>query len=160
MKSKVISLMIFIVIAFYSCKKYPEGGNSSWAKSKIIGTWDVENLTVDGIDSTANFKANPNYCEYPIIIEDINDHDDYSLFIFPNCSGKVLNGDLWEIPKNKKKLIFYFEYDSTQVELYPILLNEDISINWIILRLNNKQLWVKSNFHNKEYFLKLNKKPE
>ena len=60
-------ILIFFLFIGVACKKYPEGGILFQAKSKIIGTGSVESLFVNGIDSTATFKAHPNYCEYPII---------------------------------------------------------------------------------------------
>ncbi len=159
-KIKFIVLVIFFANISFSCKKYPDGGISINVKKKIIGIWGVEYLSVDGIDSTANIKSNPNYCENTIIFIDTRDRDERSLFVGTHCSGGTnANGGEWYVGSRGKTLGLFFEDAPTKGELYPVLLNADINIGWDIRRLKKEQMWLKTNLNNKEYFIKFNKKP-
>ena len=154
MKFKII--LLFITLLNVSC--YKEGGNTFSAKSKIVGSWGVENLTVDGADSTGYIKANPNYCEYPITFNRYGDGRDYPPKAASECFA-FYSTAYWSLKEHKKQLsIDIRTIKATGEELIPLLFNESIYIVWNIIRLKNEQMWLSSNIKGKEYFVKLKKK--
>ncbi len=153
-----IFLLMVIALFFTSC--YKDGGNTFNAKSKIVGYWSVENLTVNGADSTDYLKSQPNYCEYPIIFGKYGIGRDYPPTVGSECVA-VHSTNYWELKKHKKQITIDFrEGDSTSEELIPLIFNEGLYVTWNIVRLKDEQMWLQSNIKSKEYFIKFyNRKP-
>jgi hypothetical protein len=85
-------VLFSVVIAFFSCKKYPE--NNLWFKAPnnaIIGQWYLEQFTVNGVDST-NFDDVKLYVE-----KGIDFHDEDMTFT------EQYEGD-WKLSKKKKDI--------------------------------------------------------
>ncbi|MFI5204271.1 MAG: hypothetical protein ACHQF2_07220 [Flavobacteriales bacterium] len=47
----------FIIFLIAGCKKYPDGGNSMFMKSKMRGTYTLEKEIINGVDSTSEMKT-------------------------------------------------------------------------------------------------------
>lgn len=137
---------------------YKEGGNNFFAKSKIVGYWSIESLSVDGADSTANIKANPNYCEYPIIFwkEGFERND-------PPTIGSecviITSNIYWYLQEHKKQIFLDFNKgDSHSTELPPLIFNKSMQVTWNIKRLKNEEMCLQTDLNGKVYFVKLYKK--
>lgn len=112
-----LCLIALIIVSNTSCSKYEEGPNFSLRtkKARLAGDWDlVEYIDADGIST-----------------QDTN--DDYISFNrngtgTVNYQGYTIPGG-WEFTDNKRRLrIFYL----------------DLTDTYIILRLTNDELWLKS----------------
>ena len=152
-------LLLLFATIFETCKKYPDGGSIpilGKVENTIKGTWGVESLTVDGVDSTDHFKANPNYCEYPITFWY---YGKWEQAITGSECGKFYNRYNWSTKDHNKLLTIDFQKgDSLNEKLPPLIFNADIYIIWTIQRLKKNQMWLKTNINSKDYFIKLNKK--
>ena len=160
-KKKIVFALLFIVF-FIGCKKYPDGPLADTYKleKKIAGLWAIENLKVNGIDSTSNIKYDSCHYDYPVVFF-LDDHrGDYEKALGLACNGFKGKNTYWEVTNRKRYLTLRYVYYKNSNELYPIILNVDATINWKIMRfVEKKQLWLKSNINNKEYYIKLIKDP-
>lgn len=155
MKSLRNIVFIFITGIFItttSCeKKYPDGPllNFHSKKSRVVGYWDVESFTVDGIDSTAYLKSQPNYGWYIFYSEsEFGGNDQYSFQCGTSISG------YWKFA-NKKNDLFIHLYYYNGGAVGPYGAND---VTWEIRRLETRELWLKTTYNGKIYFIKFNHK--
>ena len=153
-KLKQITLL-FIVIAFItssSCKKYPDGPLLSLhsKEHRIVGTWIVDYYSINGYDSTSYLQSQLYYGKYIFYSKKSSTPN---LFLFE--SNIYCTSGHWKFTNNKKDL----SIDQTngcsplpQFNTTPYTASE---VNWEIRRLTDADLWLKTNYNGKEYFMKL-----
>ena len=157
-----ITVIVFILAMFTlsGCKKYPEGGriemNAHRVEGVIEGPYNISELLVDNIDSTSALTSDPNYC--PKAEAQISFDGGSNLFgatssLRSYCITFPTN--TWKVSNDRKQIIISFSYLSTASELYPIAINQDITVTWDILRLNKTDLWLGTHLNGKEYYLRL-----
>jgi len=157
MKDRII---IFILIAFTlgACKKYPEGGLvGTWQgmESKISGQYNIRQLLVNNIDSTSSFIGNPYYCSKQAIIYFSKDQilGATSRTITSYCGTFPENS--WKLSGNKKQIEITCINTASTGNLYPLIINENLTITWDIQRLTKHDLYISTNLNGKEYYLNL-----
>ena len=152
--SKSIFAFLLFTICFYMCKKYPEddsryGGCSP--KCRLVGKngsrfWEVQSFLVNGEDSTGL------YC-YPTLpyltgcrgyqFGRKESGGAYSIGSASAQSGK------WGFTNHKKNIRI-----ETGTGGKPLFLAPDF-LEWKIEKLEGGEFWIKTNYNNKEYYLKL-----
>lgn len=142
-------ILFFLFVAFFitECKKYPDGPCFSLRgkEARLLGSWDVETFLINDIDSISQLTrtnypfANPEGTNY------FGGHND-GKYKFEN-HGKNIRLTL--ITSSQEKTPFPITSPSTG---YPV---SDLS--WEIQRLTYKEFWLKINYNNKEYYLKMKK---
>jgi hypothetical protein len=153
-------LTLPILIFFSGCKKYPEGGrvriDAHSVEGVIDGPYRINELLVDNMDSTSSLISNPNYCPATgaqIYFDRGNSLSGSSSFLKSYCVDFPSN--TWKVSNDRKQIVITFSYNPTGNALYPIAINQDITVTWDILRLNKTDLWMGTHLNGKEYYLRL-----
>jgi hypothetical protein len=126
MKNKFAVLLLAVALigtSLSSCGKYEEGPAFSLLtkKARLTGVWDEkEEVDSDGTVYTDNSSATIEFTKSG------------SYILSDPGSSLSLTGE-WEFTSNKEKLRVSYEFGGTQIEEFTIL------------RLTNKELWVKDN---------------
>ena len=145
-------LSLFLVGLFFetSCKKYPNGPLLSLhsKEHRIVGTWIVDYYSINGYDSTSYLQGQPYYgkCVF------YKQKGDYSAdFVLVSNDNNYFSSGSWWFTDNKKDLKIQ---QSTFQQFY---MNPYIAglITWEIRRLTVSDLWLKTTYNGKEYFMKL-----
>ena len=143
----LISAFFFLIGCKRETSTYPEGGSLG----NVEGPYWLNQLTVNGVDSSSMWASSPSVCSM-------------YLFTFENRhrTGQILKSNCvtfanntWSMSGDKKQVILNFRYTQSAATLYPIALNQDITVAWDIQRLTTRDLWMKTNLNGKEYYLKL-----
>ncbi len=130
---KILIFIALLFIAISSCKKYPDGG---MGLASIERQWDVTHFSINGYDSTDYLRNQPFYYRYNFYSEG-------------RCQCSGLSGNWVYI--DKKKSIYIHLNNYTIGSIGPYRAND---VTWEILRLNQKELWLKTIFSGKEYIVK------
>lgn len=154
-RSLLFTAIIFIAIS--SCKKYPDGPVLSLhsKEKRVVGEWSVDYYSINGYDSTAYLQSQPYYGKYIFDAED-KDGDNPPRFRFVrNNSLYSTTIGYWQFGNNKKNLTI--EQSVIDTSLHQFGTNPYIAhyISWEIRRLTTKDLWLKTTYNAKEYFMKL-----
>jgi hypothetical protein len=156
MLKKIIFFFIAIVfIATAACKKYPDGGLSTYAEGRICHTWNVSSFTVNGYDSTAYLKSQPFYGTYTF---ETPKGDNNGVFNYQSANYNYYGEGYWEFSNNKKSIGIYCVYSSGG-NIGPYRAQY---ITWDIMRLKgnellkNNELWLQTTYNGKVYFVKFN----
>lgn len=151
------TIFIFVLFLFAGCKKYPDGGHAITFKgltNKIIGKWKILSFTVDGSDSLDFLKSDPDFCpDYQL---EFSRDDIFGNTMQSPCSH--FGNNYWGVTDDKAQLKLVFHPDSSAATLFPVQLNAYKTVTWDIERLVRHELWLKVNYANKEYELKLERK--
>ena len=145
-------LFIFFLFAFSACTKYPEGPLVSLRskQNRITGGWQAEYFEVNGNDSTSALPRDPLNSNMPCYYTFCPCGEDAKS---KTIMGACANGK-WDF-KNGSKDILVIDIDGTSVYEYPFV-QMDIT-EWSIIRLTNKEMWLKTDVSNNEYFVKYKK---
>ena len=144
-----------ILLTIAACKKYPDGPLISFQTKmyRLTNTnWDVDSFIANGHDSTAYLKSQLFYGNYYFRKpeSDNNGRFAYHPLYNSNCDGS----GQWEFTNNKKSIIISAIY-STFGHIGPFRLDDSIAkVTWDIMRLTQKDLWLKTTYNGKEYFVK------
>lgn len=143
---KKLSAFIFLsfTLLFSECKKYPDGPALSLRskKERIANTWKVNQLKIDGVDSTSYYT---NLLQDYTITFTKSGNYTISYYISIPSFGNIPNSEngTWAFSSNKENL-----------DLKPssIFLGDLPSQStWQILKLYEKELWLSSsNFNGKK----------
>lgn len=134
MKHYLKSFLLFGITAalsVVSCGKYEDGPNFSLRskEARLVNTWVIEKTMQDGVDNTAEFKAdNP---EYQLELK--KDNSFVSSTYDSLLSARDENKGKWKLTNNKE-----------EIELTDDLTGQQISEK--ILRLTNTELWTELDF--------------
>ncbi len=139
------------ILIFVGCKKYPDGGYLIHI-NKIPGPYRIDELTVNGIDSTSSFNGNPCYCNRIFQFSFVEDNG-FGAKLQSNCGTFPTN--TWQIAGDRRQILITFVYTASAGSLYPFIVNQNTTITWDIQRLKKDDLWLKTNLNGKEYYLKL-----
>ena len=143
-----------ILLLFFTTCKYEDGPAISFRSktSRLCNDWNVDNLKIDGIDSTQRYKDNCGCC---ITFDYIKPHGDLPqrrIFLY-GCKNLPIG---WNIPYGNWSLLGNEMDISISGGGYkgmgPIC---DGNSTWNILRLAHDEFWFKTNFNGKEYDFKL-----
>ena len=156
MKTKQIYYILMLILLFAACK-YEDGPLISFRSkvNRLLGIWQVENVKVDGVDSTQRYNDSCG-CTLKFVSDD--NYIGIDIVILDNCKnyyggGNDFRGD-WLFENKNKILTVWFDKFYYYYEGYgPIGWGKHS--NWEILKLTNKRFWFKTNFNNKEYIFKL-----
>jgi hypothetical protein len=161
-----ISLLssICIILIINGCNKFEDGNNFSirTVKGRLVkgSPWIFEKLEVDGVDKSAEFRADSSYFDY------LNFNKVHRLvtdeFSFEEVSYNCYSTGNFELFEENKIQIFALENGcvSGEFDHYqygPIF--RDFWVVWIITRLSMDELQMKTVFGGIEYklFLKSNR---
>lgn len=110
-------------ITFSACNKYEDGPKLSLRtkKARLAGDWLIESYTSKGIDSTASFLAYLG-ANFKFIIEK---DGKYSI------QGNSTDAGTWKLGEDKDDVMFLSNVAGAKEDSYRIL------------RLKNKELWLK-----------------
>ncbi len=137
-----ILIAIFAALIFTTCTKYPDGGNNA---SSLDGPYGLEQMTVNGVDSATLIFAN-------------RPCSNFNWFIFHETT--LTNGcdtmplTTWVRSTDKKQLIITCTPTPGGKSVYPLIQNRNCTIVWDIQRLTGEDLWIKTTYNGKGYYLK------
>ncbi len=143
MKKTIILIVIILLVFLLGCSRYDDGPCISFrsAKNRVLGTWKVEKLLINDLDSTELYRQQMG-CEWEFTDEPFYENGDGYVLYYKNCMDDTVHKGLW-----------YF--DNISENLLAIVMASDIYSNpigpigrwegWDILRLSNSEmhLWVK-----------------
>lgn len=153
-RMKYIFAFVFIIYSLVGCKKYPEGGRLfgiATTEDRIVGPYHVYNLMVNNVDSS--MVGNPNLCTSKAFTFSFVKNEFDGKILKSTCGAFPTNS--WAVTGDKKQLLITCSFTNSADELYPIIINKDISVTWDIQRLTKDELWLKTNLYGREYYLKL-----
>ena len=140
--------IVFITIA--ACKKYPDGPSFSLytKQQRLCNGWDVFSFTVNGYDSTAYLRSQPFYGKFDFLAQK---GDEAAYFGYIGIGGYE-GGGHWYFGSDKTTVLIESTYDSA----YPGTVGPYRigTWQWDIMRLEKKELWLKTTYNGKEYFVK------
>jgi hypothetical protein len=160
--NKIICLLFPLLIFIGpSCKKYEDGPWISLhsRQKRIEGDWKLNQLLVDGADSTALIYCDDkDSCPYFMhIFLSVKETETYGVIGRYRINGKVyLSLPLLNFSSNKRKLIIGGVNGGTTKFFGPIFMQFD-KVEWEIQRLSMNELWIKTVYgtQNKTYEVKL-----
>jgi len=141
-----IVLPFFCIFLFSNCNKdidpceeYPD------VCEKLIRDWEIETLTINGIDSLPSFMTNPTYC-LTYRFEHLSGN--HYLLCY-DCVGNAPSHQYWGdwILGGKYDRLFFNVFNPYQEN--PIL-NDNGSF-WTIEQLTDNQLWLRTTNENSDY---------
>lgn len=138
--------LFFFLILLFGCKKYPEGG---YRDIYVYDEWDVEYFSINGFDSTSYLKNQPFYGKYFFSNEKEGSND---LFVYKNSTSSTnYNGDgYWMFLNHRGSVYVHFNnYSGPSLGAYRAK-----DVVWEIRRLKHHQLWLKTVYNGKEFFVK------
>lgn len=158
---KKISIVIVLAIVFItSCKKYPDGPffNFESKQKRILGYWYVDYFSIDGYDSTSYLQAQPYYGHFRIYAE--KDYKDKIDLFFESKDPTIAPtpnynlGGRCGFANNKKSLHWHLDtyLGWGQGSCGPF---RALDVTWRIMRLTDLDLWLKTTYNDKEYYMKL-----
>lgn len=151
-KLKQIALLFtgIALVTISSCKKYPEGPLISFhsKEHRVVGTWIVDYYSINGYDSTGYLQAQPYYGKYIFNKQKGDVSADFTLISNNNI---YFSGGSWRFT-NKKKDLNIQQFPPYQFYTNPYIASV---VTWEIRRLTDADLWLKTNYNGKEYFMKL-----
>lgn len=133
-----ILLILLPLVAFVSCRKYEEGPNISFRskEARLTNNWGIESVSINGV----NFSQDPYYAKQKhYFYADGN----YRLTIIDPITlvAENVQGS-WELLDDGRQL------NITRNNYQGVA---DSTINYKILKLFEKQLWIRSTDNEQEY---------
>lgn len=147
----IILLIASVSFLIESCKKYEDGPLLNiWPKAtRLDGTWDVEYFSINSYDSTAYLKSKPFYGHYTFSTK----KDGLELFAMYSAKNIYTKLGYWEFQNRKKDLYIHFDVfqGNPNISLGPYGANDVV---WEIRRLKLKELWLKTVYDGREFYVK------
>jgi hypothetical protein len=147
---QLLFLLVLISSFFNSCKKYDDGPFLTFrtADSRIVGTWDVEYIYVDNVDSTSFLKHDP--CWSPINFLSKQETGTNLL-----TTGPCFLTGIWSFSDNKNILALSFDIKGWKtIGSFGYIYH---NVDWTINKLTNSELWIETNFNNQFTWVHLKK---
>ena len=149
-------LIAFAYIVTASCKKYPDGPllNIYPKASRVEATWDVEYFSINGFDSTTYLINQSFYGFYEFSVK--TEVEKMIAVYAAKYNSSFFKIGYWEFKNKKNDLHVHFDNNPgiAPASLGPYGAND---ITWEIRRLKINQLWLKTNYQGREFYLKLKK---
>jgi hypothetical protein len=136
-----VAICCILIVGFTACRKYEEGPNLSLrtAKARLAGNWGYESALINGVDVSKNsyYASQKHY---------IFTNGDYRVTILDPISleARTLQGTWKLYDKNKRVALTTKQYNNQFL---------DSTNDYTILKLYNKQLWLRSTDNNREFHL-------
>ncbi len=153
---KYFWLILLVVFFIAGCKKYPEGPSVSIRSkiSRITGDYKVQLFSVNGVDSTSQLTCNTYSFDKTTVKKEII-----------CCTGV----GTWNMIGDDKIMDISIHFPNPQLVKTPFPVTficcpvdnwATISsiLRWEIQKLTNKEMWLKTTFAGKEYYIKFEKK--
>lgn len=163
MKKTIFLLAIFATMFIASCKKYPEGPTISFRSAwhRLEGEHTLTKYTVDGIDSLDLFYDSLGLT-FEFIYWEASDGRTSLQIKGPRKDNK--NSDIsWQFywannKKTKIKLYAYFNtyWKSLGTGPFSVSHYTNSIVFWDLIKLEKKDIRMKTNFNGKEYYIELN----
>jgi hypothetical protein len=157
-KNGILFFIAFAFIIMGSCKKYPDGPLVSlYSKEhRVVGTWDVEYFSINGIDSTEYLKSNTLNGYYIFSKE----KEGFAELTYSNYNHFYGIGAHWNFANHKKNIEIKTEYVVPDTIHFNLgLFDQTTPVSWRIMRLTEEQMWLKGIYTDgREYFFKLKPK--
>jgi hypothetical protein len=120
---KISFLIVFVILGTTACKKYEDGPSLSLRtkKARLCGEWQLESLTDDGTDITADYKSAVGGTGEYHIEKDGTYH----------IHGSVIEEGAWKFRSKKEQLVTQSNVSGAEEEVYTIL------------KLKNSELWLR-----------------
>jgi hypothetical protein len=155
MKHILIILTTLLLVTALACTKTKQRilHNKDW--KNIQGTWDIQQVLIDGVDSTSAIKGD---CYAKMVIEyaDGERTEDGTLHLFDALNNMDFGSLNIEQSKYKSIRICGFNlniitYFVSTVCKYNL---KGVCVNWSIIELTSTILKIKATFNGKEYNIK------
>ena len=135
-------LAVVFSVAFFSCKKYPEGPSFSLItkKERLSNSWKIQQYKFNGADSTTfvkNFLLN----NYKLAISKNGDYSISYNVVIGIISIPFTEAGNWVFSSDKKNVIFTKESGNTTATV-------GTNSNCEILKLKETELWAKFSQNN------------
>jgi hypothetical protein len=150
-----IFLLLFTGVFFSECKKYPEDDvfiQCRRPEKRLIkyGPWVFDKLTVDGVDKSAEFRADSAYFDRIDFLEHAEYSTDFKVYRTFQRSEK---GSFLLIDKIILSIIVLpaLPNDGDFHNYGPIF--KTSAVEWEILRLSKKGMTLKTNYSNSVFVL-------
>lgn len=139
----------FILLLLVACR-YKDGPVISFhsVKKRLLQTWEVESLHIDGVDHTQEIISQP--CYSPLVFTEVRDRGDILLKNQVNCG---FHGS-WNLHEHKTVLSMAIDYSSGS--FMPVGAYGGY-YKWTILKLTRNKLWLEVRATSGKNFLKLKK---
>jgi hypothetical protein len=142
MKRTYIFAGIILLIFLFGCSRYDDGPAISFrsAKNRVLGTWKVEKLLINDLDSTELYREQIG-CEWEFTDELFSENsNDRYVFYYKNCPDDTVRRGLWYFYNTSNKISI-----ETSSEIHPNHIGPIVRGGiWEIVRLTNEEmhLWI------------------
>lgn len=148
---KKVLLFSVLFLTVFGCKrKYPEGPLLTLFSSyeRVDGLYTIEQLLVDGEDSTGWLKTNSGF--FRVDITNGFNFSDTNRFTVQFTDSLKFSAK-WDLNNERNQICFdALKYSWNDIrQIGPIAAGEDIC--WDILKLKRKVMWIKTKYRNKTY---------
>lgn len=156
-------LMLVVSFVFTGCKKYEEGPSFTLrsVKNRLTnGNWELENLTIGGVDSTLEYRELG--FEYSFQASDGLGAKEYSYTQDYTYQGQLVEVKYGSIMFTDKgdKITFQTSdtYSAYTAPLFGYDYNTYNYVVWDITKLSNKEFWLETKLSSMKVSMKLKKK--
>ena len=175
MKKISIALTLLLACSFYSCKKYDEGPLISLrsVQKRLLGKWEVKQFLKDDIDLT-NFYTDSCGCTLTFVYDDVSMQGVPVQAFIIDCIVNDWNTNTdelglnrneycmsnWSFSTDKKSLLLKMGYNNDhryRWGMYPLTVSPYYVSSFEIIRLTNKELWLRFDDINNIYNFKFEK---
>ena len=149
---KTITYIFFISLFIVACR-YKDGPDLSLnlPETRIKGYFNLTSMTINNVEY---YNAYMDTCGCGIDIGHSATKLTSPIIELTACKGV----DTWgNFLFSKNHRLLYIAFDTTTMKGYGPFGSAQNS-KWTIMRLTMKDLWIKTNFNNADYFVKLRKK--
>jgi hypothetical protein len=150
---KLILILIVIAAITEGCKKYEDGPWISFRSpiKRLYGVYTLTKYTVNGEDSLSLFNDSLSLT-FDFYYNDIDYINSCLIGSFRNDGKFTVIYMHWKLINDDKILNVYETLGST-VGTGPF--GDNKIADWKILKLRNKEIWMKTTYNNKEYYIEL-----
>lgn len=160
-------LIVFVLLCFTTCKKYPE--NTLWFKSAskaINADWNLVFFEINGNDSLNNNVKEISSNKVRFTLDNGNNFFLQHLGGSIKVEGKPAFSGFWAISKNKKEIEILFNYDlENYTNQYSCICYNFQNLfavynekqTWQIQKLSKNEFWISTNYNGLKYELHFKK---
>ncbi len=150
-KKIILCFIAIVFITITACKKYPDGPLISLTtkETRLCKVWDVAYFSINGYDSTAYLKSQVFYGTYKF---ERPEKGNDGWIIYSALDRNYAGGGSWFFINNKKSVgVRCSSYSGFTGNIGPY---RAYYVIWDIMRLGENELWLKTIYNGKEYFVK------
>lgn len=133
----LLTLPLVIGISFSGCKKYEEGPMLSLRTKmhRVVGSWVVEQVFETPTNGTKTDRTADYKTAYANFVWTFDKEEDYAVTYNPYSIGTYNENGRWEFGGDKINILLFPDNNSN---------GSFIGSLWRILRLKEKELWMKT----------------